>query len=197
MDLLADVQRNAVVPQWALVSSLVAPVAMIGGWSIAADRQPGGFDWVRRTISELAGHGAHERWIMTTGLALLGICHLVTAAGLRTAATPGRVLLAIGGAAIIAVAALPLPAHGTSLWHGVAAGVVFVTLSAWPVASGVTAVNGLASAVLTGLLLLFLVELQGGGAYAGATERLLAGAQACCPAVVTLSASARRQAAYS
>jgi len=197
MDLQADVQRDAVVPSWATVSSLVAPVAMIGGWTVAADRQPGGFDWARRTISELAGYGAHERWIMTTGLVLLGICHLMTAAGLRTAATPGRVLLAIGGAAIITVAALPLPAHGTSLWHGIAAGVAFVTLSAWPVASGATVVNGVASAALTGLLLLFLVDLRSGGDYVGTTERLLAGAQACWPAVVTLSAVTRWESAHS
>jgi hypothetical membrane protein len=188
MDIHADVQRNAVVPRWAAVSSLLAPVAMIGGWTLAAARQPGGFDWVRRTISELAGHGAHERWIMTTGLALVGLCHLVTALGLRTVAKPGRVLLAIGGVAILAVAALPLPAQGTSLGHGIAAGVAFVTLAVWPAASGVTVVNGLASAVLTGFLLLFLVEIQGGGDYVGATERLLAGAQALWPAVVTLGA---------
>ena len=28
------------VPRWALASAIAAPVAMIGGWSLAASRQP-------------------------------------------------------------------------------------------------------------------------------------------------------------
>jgi hypothetical membrane protein len=190
MDIEVDVQCKNAVPRWAVVSSLAAPVAMIGGWTVAATRQVGGFDPVGQTISELAAHGAHDRWIMTAGLVLLGVCHLVTAAGLRTVATAGRVLLGVGGASILAVAALPLPTQGTSAWHGITAGIAFVALSLWPLASGVTAVNGLVSAVLVGLLLVLLVEFQGGH-QVGAAERLLAGAQACWPAVVMLRATRR------
>lgn len=65
---------------------------------------------------------------MTVGLAGLGICHGVTAAGLRPAAAAGRVVLVVGGAATLAVAALPLPRVGTSSVHGMAA-VGFVSLA--------------------------------------------------------------------
>ena len=72
------------VRRWALASALLAPFAVIGGWTLAATRQPRGYSSVRDTISALAGHAATDRWIMTTGLVLLGLCHLVTAAGLRS-----------------------------------------------------------------------------------------------------------------
>ena len=42
------------VPWWGLVSSVTAPVLLIGGWTVAAGVQPVPFDAVVRTISELA-----------------------------------------------------------------------------------------------------------------------------------------------
>ena len=59
-----------------MVSAGVAPVALIGGWSLAASRQPASYHAVEETISALAAHGATDRWIMTAGLALLGLCHI-------------------------------------------------------------------------------------------------------------------------
>ena len=47
------------------VSSAAAPVLLIGGWTVAAGRQRGGFDPVVETISALAAHGADDRWLMT------------------------------------------------------------------------------------------------------------------------------------
>ncbi|HEY3751971.1 MAG TPA: hypothetical protein VGL80_22540 [Pseudonocardiaceae bacterium] len=44
-----------------MVSSVVAPVAMIGGWVLAASLQPPGYSAVRDTISALAAEGA--RWV--------------------------------------------------------------------------------------------------------------------------------------
>ena len=102
-------------PWWGLVSSAAAPVLLIGGWTVAAQRQRGDFDPVVETISALAAHGADDRWLMTTALAGLGACHLTTALALRAAASPGRVLLAVGGV-------------GTML---VAAGVVLLGLVGW------------------------------------------------------------------
>jgi hypothetical membrane protein len=92
-------------PWWGLVSSVAAPVLLIGGWTVAAGRQRGGFDPVVETISALAAHGADDRWLMTTALAGLGACHVTTALALRSAASPGRVLLALGGVATLLVAA--------------------------------------------------------------------------------------------
>src|SRR5262245_28691786 len=105
------------VPWWAVVSAGLAPVFLIGGWTLAARLQPRGYNSLRDTISALAGLGATDRWVMTAGLAGLGICHLVTSLGLRPAASTGRVALAVGGVATILVAAFPLPRIGTSEAH--------------------------------------------------------------------------------
>ena len=56
----------------ALVSAALAPVALIGGWTLAATRQPEAYDATRDTISALAAVGAEDRWVMTTGFLVLG-----------------------------------------------------------------------------------------------------------------------------
>jgi hypothetical protein len=86
-------------PWWGLVSSAAAPVLLIGGWTVAAGRQSGGFDPVVETISALAAHGADDRWLMTTALAGLGACHLTTALALRrpVSVAAGAVLLGLVG----------------------------------------------------------------------------------------------------
>ena len=117
------------VPGWALASAIAAPVAMIGGWTLAAARQPS-FDPTTETISALAATTATDAWIMTAGLALTGVAHLVTAAGLRPLRRAGRVLLALGGAATLAVAALPSDVAPHA--HGVAATIGFGALALWP-----------------------------------------------------------------
>ena len=101
-------------PWWGLASSLAAPVLLVGGWTWAAARPSGGFDPVVETISALAARDADDRWIMTTALLGVGACHLTTAAALRGAALPGRLVLAAGGVATVLVAAFPLPGGGGS-----------------------------------------------------------------------------------
>ncbi len=124
-------------PWWGGFSSAAAPVLLIGGWTIAAGLQPGHFDPVTGTISALAAHGAADRWVMTLALAALGACYVVTGLALRPAARPGRLLLVAGGVATAVVAANPLPAGGgSSLPHGLAAGIAFVALAIWPAAAG-------------------------------------------------------------
>jgi hypothetical membrane protein len=100
------------VQRWALVSATAAPILLVGGWTLAATLQPPGFDPARDTISALAALGATDRWVMTAALLLLGGCHITTASGFREAARPGRIILAIGGAATIGVALFPLPVVG-------------------------------------------------------------------------------------
>jgi hypothetical membrane protein len=182
------------VPVWAVASAALAPVVLVGGWTVAASRQPPGYDAVRQTISALAAHGAADRWIMTTALAALGACHVMTALGLRPAEPAGRWLLAIGGMATLLVAAVPQPARGSSSLHLGAATLGFVTLALWPAVACWNAqplvlprrTGLLATAVLLALLGWLVVEL-GDGALLGLSERLLAGAQALWPLAVVLA----------
>jgi hypothetical membrane protein len=188
------------VPWWALTSSAVAPVALIGGWTLGAGRQPGGFDGTTETISALAGLGAADRWLMTAALVCVGICHLVTAAGLHAAAPAGRAVLGTGGAATILVAVFPLPVAGPATAHGIAAGLAFAALSVWPALAwrrrGPAVLRPLVSCaaalVLPALVVWFGITLAAGGDRVGLAERVAAGAQACWPLVVTWSA--RREA---
>jgi hypothetical membrane protein len=170
-----------------LVSALLAPVFLIGGWTLAAHRQPAGYDAVRDTISALAGLGATDRWVMTAGLVGLGVCHVVTASGLRRAATAGRVLLAAGGVATLAVAAFPLPRTGSSAAHGIAALVAFGALTLWPAFARVPKGAAVATAFLATLLAWFALELVTDGARVGLSERVLAGAQALWPLCVVVT----------
>lgn len=150
---------------------------------MAAAVQPVGYSWPRDTISALAGGAASHPWVMTVALLGVGLCHLVTAAGLRAAAVPGRVVLGLGGVATAAVAAFPLSGDGSSTPHAIAATVAFVALALWPVfatrpvltprpvdgwragappAWGLrSSVTVLVSSVLITLLVWFVVELAG------------------------------------
>ncbi len=186
------------MPWWAVLSAAAAPVLLIGGWTLAAARQPGSFDATTETISALAAYDAADRWVMTTGLAGLGICHVITALGLRPAALPGRLVLAAGGLATVAVAGFPLPGEGGSTAHVVAAGVAFPALSVWPALAWRRAPARLrpgvslgAATVLVGLLGWFAAELYGGGGRLGLSERLLAGAQAVWPLAAVVLARRR------
>ncbi|MGH8376789.1 MAG: DUF998 domain-containing protein [Pseudomonas sp.] len=180
------------MPWGASLSSACAPVLLIGGWRLAAARQPGGFDSASQTISALAARGATDRWIMTTALAGVGVCYVVTAAGLRPVAVPGRLLLAAGGLATIWVAASPQPVTGDSTAHAAAAVTAFFALSVWPaLAARRCAKPGpgvlLSAAVgLLGLLGWFGIEYFSKGARIGLSERVLAGAQALWPLAAVL-----------
>lgn len=124
-------ERN-VVPWWAVASAITAPVAMIGGWTLAAAQQPS-FDATTETISALATAPMATPWIMGAGLALTGVAHVVTAAGLRPLPCVARVVHAVGGVATLAVAALPVDAYPHP--HGIAAAVGFGALALWPALS--------------------------------------------------------------
>ena len=181
-----------------LLSSAAAPVLLIGGWTVAAARQRGGFDSVERTISDLAALGADERWIMTGALAGLGACHVTTAAALRDAAPAGRTVLAAGGLATVLVAVFPLPADDSgSAAHTAVAGAAFLALSAWPALAGRRGAPALlrpvpsvvATATLLGLLAWFGLELARDDNRVGLAERVTAGAQALWPLAATWTAA--------
>ena len=179
-------------PWWGLASSAAAPVLLMGGWTLAAERQRGGFDPVVETISALAGHGADDRWVMTAALTGLGLCHLTTAAALRGAAPLGRAVLAVGGVATVLVAVFPLPADESgSVQHTVVAGTAFLALAVWPTVAWRKRERGplapapslVAAAVLLGLVGWFAAELVADTGRVGLAERAAAGAQALWPLV--------------
>ncbi|MFG3554700.1 DUF998 domain-containing protein [Micromonospora sp. NPDC047557] len=130
------------VPNWGVATAVAAPVLLVGGWTVAGARQPAGYDPVRDTISELAGHDATDSWIMITCLLLLGCCYLAIAAVLHAAGLPSRFLLAVGGVATIALVAFPRPAVGGSLSHGVAATIAVLALALWPAGSALRLPRG-------------------------------------------------------
>lgn len=191
------VSSSRPTPWWAMLSAVTAPIALIGGWTLAAAVQPGDVDSATQTISALAAIGTPDRWIMTLAIGITGVCHLITAAGLREAAAPGRTVYALAGLATVLVALFPLPEMtGSSMAHGVVATGSFVGLAVWPV----MARNGLArnpalrgrypivaSGVLSALVLAFFAVLTTGVAGVGLAERLAAGAEALWPLLVVVT----------
>jgi hypothetical membrane protein len=185
------------VRRWGVLSGLLAPLLLVGGWTAAAALRPDAYDAARSTISELAGLSAPHRWLMTYALVGVGVCHGATAAALRPAALPGRLLLALGGLATVLVATNPLPAGGgSSSAHTAAATAAFGALACWPAlawrrgprTSAVLRVGPslAAAAVLLAAVLWFAVELSAGAGRVGLAERCAAGLQALVPLVVVL-----------
>ena len=158
------------IPWWAVASATAAPVLLGVGLMVAQSRQPPGFDPVRDTISALASYGAADRWVMTATLAGLGVCHVITATGLRPARTPGRMIFGAGGVATVLVAVFAQPAHGNSRAHTVAAAVALTALAVWPAFAGrpglrapllTRPVSAAASVVLLGLVVWFAADSTG------------------------------------
>ena len=121
---------------------------------------------------------------MTTALAVVGVCYVVTASGLTDVGALARSLLGIGGAATMAVSLLPQPNAG----HIPAASIGFVLLAIWPAFSVLPPRQlGIAISGFLLALLAWLVVALSGQRLLGLSERVLAGAEALCPlAIVTL-----------
>jgi hypothetical protein len=190
------------VPWWGVVSSVVAPVLLVSGWTIAAGLQRGSYSAVADTVSVLAADGAADRWVMTLAFLVAGACEVMTGLALRPAASAGRLILMVGGLAGLLVASSPEPAGGGgSVRHAFGAVVGLVALAAWPVAAqqrGPSVPWGLrpvvsasTSVVLLVVLLWFGAELVTGGGQAGLAERLLGGMQTLWPVLVILSCRRR------
>jgi hypothetical membrane protein len=183
------------IPWWSLASAAAGPVLLVGGWTLAEPRQPPNYDPVRDTISALAAQGATDRWIMTSALAGLGACYLITAAGLGPAKSVGRCVLAVGGVGTVLVAGFPQPVEGNSVAHTIAATVAFVALAAWPACAArrrpcpdllTPTASVIATLGLLGLVGWFALELHGG--QRGLAERVAAGAEALWPLAVVFTA---------
>lgn len=184
------------VPLWALVSSGCAPVLLITGWAVAGHLEGSAYDPVTQTISVLAAYGAPGFWVMTSAFLGLGVCHLVTAWGLRAAVSAGRLALAGGGVAALLVALVPAPSSGGSLRHGSLALAGFTLLAVWPVLAarkdpaapwGLRPVPALAATLMMGAgAIWFLVEINRHGP-SGVAERLVTCVQSIWPLVVVAS----------
>ena len=183
------------VPRWGLVSSVTAPVLLVGGWTAAASRQPPYFNSVTDTVSALAALGAADRWVMTLTFLAVGICDVVTGLALRPG-LPGRVILVAGAVAGMLVAAYPQHAGGSAA-HAIWASAGFAALAVWPAGAwrrGPSVPWGLRPAVCAGavavlvlLLAWFAFEVITGAGHAGLAERILGVAQAVWPLTVVLS----------
>ncbi|MFF0431133.1 DUF998 domain-containing protein [Streptomyces sp. NPDC004327] len=184
------------VPRWALISSGAAPVILVGGWTAAGALEGPAYDPVTQTISVLAAYGAAGFWVMTSALFGLGVCHLLTAWGLRAARLAGRLALAGGGAVALVVALVPPPLSGGSLRHGSAAAVGFALLAVWPVlaaagsGSAPWALRPVPAVAVTTVMAVgagwYLLETARHGA-AGVAERFVTCLQSVWPLVVVAS----------
>jgi hypothetical protein len=143
----------------------------------------------------LAAQGATDRWVMTAALLAVGVCYVVTAAGLRPVRRAARRALMTGGVATMMVAAFPQPVRGNGLNHTIAATVAFTTLAAWPVLAvgrrtGVPALSltaaVAATVVMVGFLAWFTLEIH--GSHRGIAERGAALAEVVWPLVVAVGA---------
>ena len=188
------------VSRWAVWSSACAPLVLVGGWVVAAMLQPPGYDPRTQTISSLAAYGSADRWLMTAAIFVTGVCHIVTALGLRAAAASGRVVLAVGGVASILVALFPEPDSGASLRHTAATSVGIAALAAWPVLAAdraprapwalKPALSVVVSVLMLAAAVWFLVALRR-HADIGLAERVLTTGQTLWPLVVVVSCLGR------
>lgn len=147
----------------------------------------------------LAGHGAHDRWLMTTALAGISVCHLVvTAAGLRVLTARARLCLAVAGLDGLGIALNPQTAHGSAANHVAFTVLGAVAITAWTALVGrrtyrhgrVLSVrsSAIAATALTALLGWFIAEAASGGSQLGTAERVATAIQTCWPLAVALAA---------
>jgi hypothetical protein len=120
------------IPWWTVAAASAAPALLIGGVLGATALQPGQYDPVRDTISQLAAQGATDPWVMTWALLAVGLCYLLSALGLQPAGSLSRGVLATGGLATLCIALFRLPLHGYSLGHELAVIAAALTCCTWP-----------------------------------------------------------------
>jgi hypothetical protein len=184
------------MPWWGVVSSVLAPLLLIGGWTTAADLQPVPFDPISRSISALAAQGMPYRSLITTALLGVGACNVATGLALRPAAEAGRIMLIFGGVSSMLIAANPQHSHSGSLPHVIFSVTGVVLMILWPLAAmrqepdAPIALRPQAAwaygLVTLSLLLWFTVELSSGREL-GLAERAVTADQSLWPLVVVLS----------
>jgi Protein of unknown function (DUF998) len=132
---------------------------------------------------------------MTAALLAVGLCDVVTGAGLRPARWAGRIMLMGGGLATMLVAAFPQPVRGNGVDHTIAATIAFISLAVWPVMAvrrraGVRVLTfpyaACATVITLALLTWFTLEIH--GSHRGLAERGAALAEVMWPLIVAVGA---------
>lgn len=188
------------VPWWSLLSAAIAPVALITGWLVVQMRQPASYNPIHDTLSSLSPVDPVDRAILLGAPGVLGICQIVTAAGLRPIAAAGRIILAIGGAALAMTVLFPQRA-GSLTAHGLVAGTAFIAFALWPVAAALApqaetlpdppwAIRPLVVRTAAVVLVLLVGWFAGElflGTQAGLAERVTSAADVLWPLTVVVS----------
>jgi hypothetical membrane protein len=182
--------------RWALVSTALAPLVMIGAWLVAEALQPPSYSPLHSSISGLAAIGATDRWIVTGALFLVGACYCATAGCLPALRRPARIALLIAGISSVGIAVSPQPASGSNPMHLVWTCVGAAAITVWPAFTASRAPSPpliLRARVAVAVTVVFLAasawliaETQHGSAL-GLTERLVTGVQLSWPFLVALA----------
>ena len=193
---LRPASTGASLVRWAVVSTALAPLAMIAAWLVAEALQPPSYSLLRSSISGLAALGATDRWIVTSALLLVGACYFVTAVCLPGLRPSARIVLVIAGLSSVGIAMSPQPVHGTNPQHLVWTSLGAVAIAVWPAFTASRAPSqplilrprGAAAVTVVSLALLtwLIAETQGGSAL-GLAERLVTGLQITWPFIVILA----------
>lgn len=187
---------QSLVPGWTLVSAGLSPVLVTVGWLVADAVQPASYSPIRKTVSVTAGYAGTDRWIMTGALFLVGVCQLLTAAGLTGAGVPARILLAVAGLSGIGIAVSPEPVVGSTPQHLVWTSLGAVAIAVWPALVArhapprplILGSYGRAAVTAVFMVLLgWLVIQTQGGSYLGLAERLSVSTETCWPLVIAVA----------
>jgi hypothetical membrane protein len=192
----APLPHPGTVPGWAVLSAALSPVLLISGYLVAGALQPASYSPMRQTVSVMSGLGGADRWVMTAALLVVGVCHLVTAAGLSALRLPARILLVIAGASSIGIAVFPEPASGSVPSHLAFTALGAAVISIWPAFTvshdlpRPLLLSPVGAATVTAvflILLAWLVSETQGGSDLGLAERLCSSVETCWPFVVALT----------
>jgi hypothetical membrane protein len=118
----------------AALGGVIGPAVFIGAWAIGAAVTTSEYSSIDDAISRLAAVGTDTRVLMTAGFVGFGVALPVYAWALRRVVGGAAWMTATAtGIATLAVAAAPLDRSATiDTWHGIAAGIGYVTLAATP-----------------------------------------------------------------
>ena len=187
--------RQTPVAWWSATAAVAAPVILAGTATTTRDLYRGIYSPESQTLSSLARRGALD-WVMVTGIAGVGACLIVTAAGLYVMRWLPRLVLGLSGFLGLLFAARPLLDHETV--HIVVTSLGGVGLAAWPALTVLKHPGAPrlcepryafpVSAATATLLLWTGFELFVGGRMLGLAERITVLSELAWPAVVVVAA---------
>jgi hypothetical protein len=184
-------------PPLVVALSVAAPTLLVVGGLVAEALQPPGtYDAVGQTVSTLAGRGATDRWIMAAFLAAMGVLYVLVALGLRGVPRPARLILGVGGGAVVVAALAAQPAAGSSTVHMTATVTGMIAFVLWTVPLavdrgvdlGLRRDAAVAITVMVAAVAWLCAQAWTDGTWLGAAERVLLLVQTVWPVRVTLAA---------